>query len=162
MSITRRPALIAACVALLAGGGGAAALAATAGASTAGTGSPTGTATVSVTGPAGKTHTRTPKVSCAVSGELYTVTSHKQGKRDRRSETTTLTVADYSGPGSYDATVVITRRTPSSFRERHFTIPVMLTSDGGSVSYSKTFSGKRHKALAGKTVSASANWTCSV
>jgi hypothetical protein len=39
---------------------------------------------------------------------------------------------------------------------------VTLTADGGSFTYSKTLSGKRHAALKGKTISASASWTCSV
>jgi hypothetical protein len=161
MFITRTPALIAAsCLAIAGGGTGAALLASSAQASSSGApAGQTGTATVSVTGPAGKTRTRTVPVSCMVTDGSYVVkTSRQHGKRSR---TETLTVPDYTGAGSYTATVVIARHTAHSFSERNLKVPATLTSDGGSVSYSKTLTGKHHSKLKGKTISAKATWTCS-
>lgn len=165
MSFSPKPALIAACLALAAGGGGAALLATTAGASTVTTTSTststgTGTATVSVTGPAGKTHTRTLAVSCTTAKGRYVVRSVT--KHGRRSLRLRLAVRDYSGAGSYTGTAMITRRSANGFSRHHFKVPVTLTSTGGSVSVTKTLSGKRNPANAGKTISATAHWTCSV
>jgi hypothetical protein len=165
MSFSRRPAAIAACLALAAGGGGTAVLASTAGASTITTASQvaghTGTGSVSITGPKGKTHTRTVPVTCKVVKGRYVVEAGKQ--HARAGSDLRLTVKDYTGAGSYSASVLIVHHKHGSFSgHRYAKVPVTLTSTGGSFTYSKTLSGKKDSALKGKTVRVSASWTCSV
>jgi hypothetical protein len=164
MSFSRRPAAIAACLALAAGGGGAAVLASSAGASTvtaaSHAGASTGSGTVSITGPKGKTHTRTVPVTCKVVNGRYVVLAGK--KHAKRGSDLRLAVKDYTGAGSYSASVLVTRHAAGSFSgHRYAKVPVTLTSTGGSFTYSKTLSGKKHSALKGKTISVSASWTCS-
>jgi hypothetical protein len=167
MSIARKPAALAACLALAAGGGGAAVLTASAGASTVPSSATTahkshadvhkGTGSFTVTGPKGKTRTRNDvKLSCRVVKGRYVVSSG--GKRHRLR----LIVKDYKGAGSYTATALVTRHTSSGTSRHHYKVPVTLTATGGSATYSRTLSGKRDAALKGKTISASASWTCSV
>ncbi len=165
MSLSPRPAVVAACLALAAGGGGAAVLAASAGASTVTTAhrvaADAGTGTVSITGAKGKTHTTTVPVSCKVLKGRYVVVAGKS--HGRRGSAVRLSVKDYTGAGSYTGSVVVTHHNHAGFSgHRYAKVPVTLTSDGGSFTYSKTLSGKRDPALKGKTISVSASWTCSV
>lgn len=166
MSPTTKPALLVACAALAAGGGTAAVLATTAGASTVSTPSPalstgTGTGTVAVTGPAGKTHSRTGTVSCKTVNGRYVVANVTRLAHGRR--VLRVIVPHYTGPGAYTGRVVLLRRHGGAFRGRDLRrVPVTITSTGGSFTYAKTLSGKRHHALAGKTVRVQASWSCSV
>ncbi len=121
----------------------------------------TGTGTVSITGPKGKTHTRTVPITCTVVAGRYVVLAGKQPTR--KGTSLRLGVKDYTGAGSYSGTVLIIRHSHVSFSGHRYTkVPVTLTTTGGSFTYSKTLSGKRHPALKGKTVSVAASWTCSV
>jgi hypothetical protein len=162
MSLITKPALLAACAALAAGGGSAAVLATSAGASpVTPAGGAAGTGTVTLTGPAGHSHTRTGAVTCkTVNGRyvLRNVDRFRHGRRVLR-----LVVPHYTGPGAYTGRVMILRRHGAAFRGRDLRrVPVNITSTGGSFTYTKTLTGKRHHALAGKTVSVKASWTCSV
>jgi len=160
MSITRKPAVIATCAALAAAGGGAATIASSAGASTVGSGAASGTGTIVVTGPAGKTHTRTGAVTCKAVGGRYVVRAVSRRAHVRR--VLRLIVRRYTGPGSYTGIAVLVHRHGGAFRGRVLkSVPVTITSTGGSFSYSRTLSGRRHPALKGKTIGVKASWTCS-
>ncbi|WP_249010331.1 hypothetical protein [Conexibacter sp. DBS9H8] len=165
MSLITRPAVLAACAALAAGGGTAAVLVTSAGAATVSTattapGTGHGTGTVTFTGPGGKSHTRTGAVSCRVANGHYMLTSVRKLAHGRR--ILRVIVPGYTGAGSYHGTVVMMRRHANAFRGRDLRhVPVTLTTTGGSFSYSKTLNGTHHHALKGKTVSARASWTCS-
>ncbi len=165
MSLSPKPAAIAACLALVAGGGSAAVLTASAGASTvapaAKTAPHTGTASISITGVKGTTHTSTVPVSCKVVKGRYVMLAGK--RRGHTGTSLRLGVKDYKGAGSYTASVLVTHHKHASFSgHRDAKVPVTLTSDGGSFTFSKTLSGKKDSALKGKTTSVSASWTCSV
>jgi len=41
-------------------------------------------------------------------------------------------------------------------------VPVTITSAGGSFTQTRTLTGRRHHALAGKMVSLKASWSCSI
>jgi hypothetical protein len=153
MSRTRRAAALA-CLSLIAGPTGIALAAGTAGAAT--TPHAKGTVTQSVTGPAGKTHTSKHAITCREHNGRYTVT-----ERTKR-RVATLTVAKDHGAGSYTGRVSVWSYGKKGLHHRSLTVPVTLTSTGGSATYSQTLSGKRHPPLTGKKVSASANWTCAV
>jgi hypothetical protein len=59
--------------------------------------------------------------------------------------------------------VLVSHHKHASFSgHRYAKVPVTLTSDGGSFTFSKTLSGKKDSALKGKTTTVSASWTCSV
>lgn len=169
MSLSPRPAAVAACLALAAGGGGAAVLATSAGASTVAhpatsashVSGQSGTGSVTITGPKGKTHTRTVPVSCKVVKGHYVMVAGKT--HAKRGSDLRLTVKDYSGAGDASASVLVIRHSHGSFSgHRYAKVPVTLTGDGGSFTFSKTLSGKKDSALKGKTIGVSASWTCSV
>jgi hypothetical protein len=165
MSLSPKSALTAGLLALATGAGGATLLATSAGASPVAparaVAARTGTGTVSLTGPKGKTATRTVPVSCRVSTGHYVVLAGRPGAR--RGADLRLSVKDYTGAGRYTAALQVTRHAGARFGgHRYGKVPVTLTADGGSFTYSRTLSGKRDSALKGKTVSVSASWSCSV
>jgi hypothetical protein len=167
MSLSPKPAAIAAALALAAAGGGTAVLATSAGASPVAPATSashasgqTGTGSVTITGPKGKTHTRTVPVSCKVVKGRYEMLAGKP--HAKKGSDLRLTVKDYTGAGNATASVLIIRHSHGDFSgHRYAKVPVTLTSDGGSFTYSKTLSGKKDSALKGKTISVSASWTCS-
>jgi hypothetical protein len=153
MSIASRPATVAACLTLAAGGAGALGNAANAAASPV----HRGTGSFTVTGPKGRTRSRSDvKLTCRAVDGRYVVSAGGMHHRVR------LVVKDYTGAGAYTATVVISRHSATGSSRHRYAVPVTLTATGGSATYSRTLTGKHHAALKGKTISASASWTCSV
>ncbi len=143
--------------ALLLGGGGAAALASTGGTTAPrSSGADTGAVQLTVTAPSGQTVTRPARaVSCKVKDGTYVLrggAGHRAGAR--------LTVASYTGPGSYTATLRLVARTLLGRMSKTVQVPVTLTSTGGTATVTRTLSGKRDAALKGKTMTVTANWTC--
>ena len=119
-----------------------------------------GSGTITLVGPQGKSHTRSGAVSCRVAHGRYVVRT--VGGRPGRGMRLRLVVGRYAGPGTYTGRVRITQTRGARFHGRILRdVPVTITSTGGSFKYSKTLSGKHNQALAGKTVSVSASWTCS-
>lgn len=119
-----------------------------------------GSGTITLVGPQGKSHTRSGAVSCRVVHGRYVVRT--VGGRAGRGMRARLVIGRYAGPGTYTGRVRITQTRGARFHGRILRdVPVTVTSTGGSFKYSKTLSGKHNAALAGKTVSVSASWTCS-
>jgi len=119
----------------------------------------TGTVTLSVTGPRGKTHTgRTRPVRCSVAGGRYTLVVG--ARRVARRARVTLIVPSYHGAGSYTGTLALRARVLLTRLQRTLTVPVTLTSTGGTVTVTRTLPGTVHPKLRGKTVSATASWSC--
>ena len=118
-----------------------------------------GSGTITLVGPQGKSHTRTGAVSCRVVHGRYIVRT--AGGRPGRGMRVRLVIGKYTGPGTYTGRVRVTQMHGARFHGRILRdVPVTVTSTGGSFKYSKTLSGKHNAALAGKTVSVSASWTC--
>lgn len=118
-----------------------------------------GTVTVKVTRPDGKTKTRPAHpVACSQNGGNYVL---RFARRDgRRGGAATLTVSGYHGPGSYTGTLRVIARGPFLRLYKTLQLPVTITDTGGQATVSRTLPGTLHPALKGKTVSATANWTC--
>jgi hypothetical protein len=157
MKLIRTHKLIAAgaAVAVL-GAGGAVSIASASGGSTPGS-TATGTLTVTVTRPNGTTHTRPARqVRCAVTNGAYVLYI---GGRHGRGHVK-LTVSSYNGAGSYTGSLTVRVHALFTSLSKTISVPVTITSSGGSATKSWTLSGKRHPSLRGKTVSATASWTC--
>lgn len=119
-----------------------------------------GTGTVTLVGPAGHSHTMSGAVSCRVVGSRYVV-STGGGRRRGHGLRVRLVIPKYTGAGSYTGRLRIVHVRRARFRGRVLRdVPVTVTSTGGSFKYSRTLTGKHHKALAGKTISVSGSWTC--
>jgi hypothetical protein len=119
----------------------------------------TGTVTLSVTGPLGKTHTgRTRPVRCSVAGGRYVLVVG--ARRVARRARVTLVVPSYHGAGSYTGTLRLRARVLLTRLQRTLTVPVTLTSTGGTVTVTRTLPGTVHPKLRGKTISATASWSC--
>jgi hypothetical protein len=119
----------------------------------------TGTVTLSVTGPRGKTHTgRTRPVRCRVAGGRYMLVVG--ARRAARRARVTLIVPSYHGAGSYTGTLALRARVLLTRLQRTLTVPVTLTSTGGTATLTRTLPGTVHPKLRGKTVSATASWSC--
>ncbi len=118
-----------------------------------------GSGTITLVGPNGKSHTRSGAVSCRVVNGRYVVRT--AGGRPGRGLRVRLVIGKYTGAGTYSGRVRVTQMHGARFRGRVLrAVPVTVTSTGGSFKYAKTLSGKHNAALAGKTVSVSASWTC--
>ena len=158
MFLSRKPILAA--VLILAAGGGPAALSATS--ASASTGTPAkarGSGSLTLAGPGGHSRTRRGAASCRIVRGHYlaTITS----PRARHRMVARLVVAKYSGPGSYTASARLVRFHGRGFRGHVLRdVPVTITTTGGSMRYTKALGGKRGRARTGKTMSASATWTC--
>jgi len=164
LNITRGRLASAGAVAAVAAGGTASIAAATSGGSGS-TSSGTGTVTVKVTGPNGKTRTRPQRtVACSTTGGNYVLRFARRTNalaRGRgRFAGASLTVSDYHGPGSYTGTLRVVARGPFLRLYKTIKLPVSLTSTGGQATLTRTLPGTVHPALKGKTISATANWTC--
>jgi hypothetical protein len=119
----------------------------------------TGTVTLSVTGLRGKTHTgRTRPVRCSLAGGRYTLVVG--ARRAARRARVTLIVPSYHGAGSYTGTLALRARVLLTRLQRTLSVPVTLTSTGGTVTITRTLPGTVHPKLRGKTVSATASWSC--
>jgi hypothetical protein len=162
--ITRGRLAAAGLLAAVAAGGTASIAAATSG----GSGSTTtgmGTVAVKVTRPNGKTRTRPQHpVGCSTNGGNYVLRFARRAnaptRKRGRAAGTTLTVSGYHGPGSYTGTLRVVVRGPFLRLSRTIKLPVTLTSSGGQATLTRTLPGTVHPSLKGKTVSATASWTC--
>ena len=144
-------------LAAVAAGGAASIAAATSGSG--GSPSGSGTVTVKVTRPDGTTRTRPRhQVACSVKGGDYMLRFERG--RARRHNVATLAVSGYHGPGSYQGTLRVIARGPFLRLSRTIHLPVTITDSGGQATVSRTLPGKIHPTLKGKTVSATASWTC--
>ena len=83
----------------------------------------------------------------------------KHGRVARRARVT-LIVPSYHGAGSYTGTLALRARVLLTRLQRTLTVPVTLTSTGGTVTVTRTLPGTVHPKLRGKTVSATASWSC--
>jgi len=161
MRITSRRALLAtgAAVAAVAAGGAVSIASASSGSTPSTTGGNAGTLRVTVTRPDGQTRTRPARsVRCTVAGGDYVLRAGRAlaGRR----AAATLTVPGYHGAGSYTGSLHVIVRTLFMRFDRTVSLPVTLTDTGGSVTVSRTLPGTFHPQLKGKTVSATAVWTC--
>jgi hypothetical protein len=119
----------------------------------------TGTIALKVTGPKGHTHTgRTRSVRCTVKNGQYVLGIG--GRRRAGRSRVTLIVPSYHGAGGYTGQLKLRARVLVAQLQRTLSVPVTLTSDGGSMTVTRTLTGRVHPQLNGKTVSASASWTC--
>ena len=145
--------------AAVAAGGTASLAAATSGSGSALTG--TGTVMVKVTRPNGQSRTRPQRhVSCRVSGGDYVLRFVRARGVAPRRGSASLTVGGYHGPGSYTGTLRVVVRGPFLRLSKTVQLPVTLNSNGGEATMTRTLRGKVHPALKGKTISATASWTC--
>jgi hypothetical protein len=160
MRLIRTHKLIAASAAVaVLGAGGAVSIASASSGSSSTANATTGSLTVTVTGPRGKTHTRpTRQVRCAITNGDYVLTIG--GRHRLRRGRATLSVPSYNGAGSYTGSLTIRVRALFTSLSKTVSVPVTMTSSGGSVTVSRTLPGKIHPSLRGKTVSATAAWTC--
>jgi hypothetical protein len=118
-----------------------------------------GTVTVTVTRPNGHTHTRPARpVTCSTAGGDYVL--HFGKVAGKRHGSATLTVSAFHGPGSYTGTLRVRVRGPFLRLYKTVKLPVSLTSTGGHATMTRTLPGTVHPSLKGKTVSATADWTC--
>ncbi|MGC9221054.1 MAG: hypothetical protein ACP5H2_06840 [Solirubrobacteraceae bacterium] len=159
MSLSHRRALGAA-AALAVGVAPVALLVSSASASTPRSAHANGNGTITLVGPNSKSHTKAGAVSCRVVNGRYVMRT--VGGRPGQGMRIRLVIGNYTGAGAYTGRVRVTQVHGARFHGRILRgVPVTVTSSGGSVQYSKTLSGKHNQALAGKTVSVSASWTCS-
>lgn len=163
LNITRGRLAAAGLLAALAAGGTASVAAATGG-SSGSTPAGSGSVTVKVTRPNGTTHTRPQRlVVCSTTGGTYVLRFGRRvgaAGRHRAFGSASLMVSGYHGPGSYTGTLRVVVRGPFLRLYKTIKLPVTLTSSGGQATFSRTLPGTAHPALKGKTVSASATWTC--
>ncbi|HET9074189.1 MAG TPA: hypothetical protein VFN48_06385 [Solirubrobacteraceae bacterium] len=151
----------------------------------------TGTATISRTGAKGVTHTRSLKVRCYVHrghlivgagalpmrrpGDRGAMGRHRpggsmgrhqpgghSGKWAHHNGRAVRLIVNGTKPGTHAARLFILRRTPTLTSLRHLRGSATLTAQGGTFTWSKTLSGKKHPALKGHTVKVTENWTCTV
>jgi hypothetical protein len=140
-------------------GGTASIAAATGGSGSGATTAGSGTVSVTVTRPNGQTRTRpTRPVTCSTTGGDYVLRFGKVAGRRRGSAT--ITVSGYHGSGSYTGKLRVSVRGPLLRLYKTVELPVTLTSTGGHATMTRTLPGTVHPALKGKTVSATADWTC--
>ncbi|MBL7489310.1 hypothetical protein I6A60_11445 [Frankia sp. AgB1.9] len=93
-------------------------------------------------------------VSCQIAGRRYAESA--TGSVGGSTVAESVRVASYTGPGSYSALVTVSLVGPDAARYAVDAVPatVMITSTGGSVSFSASTS-------AGRTLAGSISWACS-
>jgi len=117
-----------------------------------------GMVTVTVTGPYGRTRTRSRAVSCTLHNGDYILSGARV--RDGRFRRAALTIPGYHGAGSYTGTLRASVRGPFLRLQGELQVPVTMTDSGGDVTISRTLPGTFYPQLRGKTVSVSSAWTC--
>ena len=122
----------------------------------------TGSVTASLTSPVAITGTRSANVPCAVHGTTYSISSTK-ASIDGYKVTAAMVIRNYTGPGTYTATVTMAISGPKYVAIGAVTgVKLTISATGGVWSFSRTAPGATYPKLAGKTVSGSLAYTCNV
>lgn len=99
-------------------------------------------------------------VACTVKGKTYTVVT-KKTTVDGYQVYASMVVRNYTGPGTYTATVSMGAKGTNLAAAGAVTgVKVQITETGGVFSFSKTGTGQTAPKLQGKTISGSMTYTC--
>jgi hypothetical protein len=104
---------------------------------------------------------RAANITCTQTRGVYVVRFARTARRGAAVVTGALTIADYSGPGSYTGRLTVGRTSPrGSAQATPKVVPVSITDTGGEAAFSRTLTGARHPRLTGKVVTGTVDWTC--
>lgn len=104
--------------------------------------------------------TKASNVTCTTKGSTYTVKTSRTSV-DGHQLTGNVVVRNYTGPGTYTATVSLSVKGPKVNAAGAVKgVQVTIGDTGGSWSFTKTASGTTYPKLQGKTVSGTLSYAC--
>lgn len=104
--------------------------------------------------------TKGSNVTCTTKGTTYTVKTSRTSVNGHQI-TGNVVVRNYTGPGTYTATVSLSVKGPKVNAAGAVKgVQVTIGDDGGSWSFTKTASGTTYPKLQGKTVSGTLSYVC--